>query len=231
MAMMTPAVILKNRRRRLPRLQGRGTRPGPSAFTHPGPPPAVHCPLDVVGLRQGAALEFLIDARDQSTQVLFGSGRKVQHRPLQIVTSVFHLYPRRADLGGVQVAARLLEGPLEPRERIRDRVGPHLLVFDPADRCTSPRGDTADPQDRILPSWPPPLCADGLGTPTRHRPFGSTSGHPATAGHLDGPRFTHPRQMFLLLGSVQVLGASRSVTGAGSSCGAVRIRLGRRAAA
>ncbi|MET8746620.1 organomercurial lyase [Streptomyces sp. NPDC004728] len=60
------------------------------------------------------------------------------------------------------------------RKRISDRIGPHLLVFDPADRCTSPRGDTMDLQDRTLPSWPPPLCADGLGAPMRHRPFGST---------------------------------------------------------
>lgn len=64
---------------------------GPSAFTHSGPPPARHCPLDVVGLRQGTALEFLIDARDQSAQVPFGSGRKVQHRPLQVITGIFYL--------------------------------------------------------------------------------------------------------------------------------------------
>lgn len=152
--------------------RGGARAPGRSAFTHSGPPPAERRQLGVVWLRQSTALQLFIDARDQSAQVPFGSRRKVPHRPLQVITGI--VYPGRAEREGIQVPARLIESPLDTREGSSDRVGPHLLVFDPTDRCTSPRGYTMDPQNRTLPSWPPPLCTDGLGAPTRHRPFGST---------------------------------------------------------
>ncbi len=76
--------------------------------------------------RAGAALEFLIDACDQPPKSRSGTGRKMPHRSLEVITGISH--PGRCELGGVQVASRLVKSSLETRERMGDHVGPHLLA-------------------------------------------------------------------------------------------------------
>lgn len=127
--------------------------------------------------------------------------RAPRYRPTLVDPYRDHLRERRAvDLdadtlaGAGQLSSRLLECPLEPAEGIGNRVRPEVLGLNTAYRRPSPSRYTRESTDRHVPGRPLPLNADGRGTPTRHRPFGSEPcRHPATARALGGGRRTRPR--------------------------------------
>jgi hypothetical protein len=145
-----------------------------SMFPDTPPPPATSRPFaHPARIRQCTALELVVDPFHQPAQICSGTARKATHNLLKVVASILDLQARLPDLGRVQIPPWLSERPLETGQCFGDNVWPQPLVLHPPDRCTGPSRNATDAMDDNMLARPPPLSADGLRTPTRHRPFGS----------------------------------------------------------
>jgi hypothetical protein len=64
-------------------------------------------------VRQRATLELIVDAGNQPTEIPSGTATEMKHGLFQIIAGVLHLQSGLPDWGCVQIAAGLLERPLE----------------------------------------------------------------------------------------------------------------------
>lgn len=210
-----------------------------SPFPNPPPPRASRRPpAGPARVRKSAAFELHIDPFHQAAQVCPGSFGQMPQGHFQVVPAVLDLDAGTL-AGAGQLSSRLLECPLELAEGIGNRVRPEVLGLNTAYRRPSPSRCTRVSTDRHVPGRLLPLSADGRGTPTRHRPFGSEPcRHPATARALGGGRRTRPRLTERPAGEqpagrLTARGERAGSAGGGRRCGrrARPVRCGRRVTA
>lgn len=128
----------------------------------------------------GPAVELGIEPGDDPAEVRPSTARKPPQDVLQGIPGHQRVTAVAADLRIRQHAPRSPQMPPALRQGSAHGTRPQPLFFHPPDRCASRRRHTVDPADRYTSPGPPALRAQPLRTPTRHRPFGSSCGHPAT---------------------------------------------------
>ncbi|MGC0423473.1 hypothetical protein ABIA38_009021 [Embleya sp. AB8] len=218
-------------REQCPRGLGPSPSEGPSAsqaLQEALTPPPTHAPRawqhEVRAEGDSPAVELGIEPADEPAKVLSSPAGKPQQHVLQAVSRrqgitalAGHHRVRQHTPRLIQIRPALGQGSSHsPR--------PQQALFQLPDRYASRRRHTTDPANRNNSSGPPPLCAQPLRTPTRHRPFGSACRHPAT----DGPtlardqREPEPLQVLLLLNNIRALSGRRVMPGPADKCSRLR---------
>ena len=192
----------------------RGTR-GPSVLHEaPTPPPTRTprtCQHEVRAEGNCPAVEFGIKPGDETAKVRPSTVGKPQQNVLQEVSRHQRITALAAHYWIRQHGPWLFQIPLALGQGSDHSPRPQSVLFQLPDRYTSDRRHTADPANRNTSSGPPTLRAQPLRTPTRHRPFGSTSRHPATdrAAVARDQREPAPLQLPLLLTNNHALSGRR----------------------
>lgn len=158
-----------------PHTSPRANRSPASPFPNAPPPPAPRRPLaHPTRVGKSATFELPVDPLHQAAQIRSGPSGQMPQGQFQVISGVLDL--DAGTLGRAsQIASRLPESPLETAESNSNCVRPQVFGLNTSHRCPSSSRHTRNSTDRRVLGWPPPLGAEGLGAPTRHRPFGSES--------------------------------------------------------